>query len=178
MCIPVLMSRRLPGTPCRRSTWTRGPESLAFLVDHRRNWRFSTSSACSELVLTVQVYVSSPSFYTSSIFPTPTFSKNTLEHRFANFASAKHWLARRLVAVYPVVGKSPPIFSTDPLEFTHTMQIYRAGAKRDAWYDNDGRKILSSTGKGVPALAPISTPDVEETAKVDTPFQEIGKRKV
>ena len=63
------------GTPCRRSTWTRGPESLAFLVDHRRNWDCNTSLACSELVLTVQVYVSSPSFYTSSICPTHTFSK-------------------------------------------------------------------------------------------------------
>ena len=102
------------------------------------------------------------------------------------------------------------------------MQIYRAGAKRDAWYDHDGppnynhfrkihrrdsanldykqaglltavgsegnalepierrrrSQILRLYGQGGPALAPISTLDVEDTAKVDTPFQEIGKRKV
>ena len=46
----------------------------------------------------------------------PYFQQNTLEHGFANFLSAEHWLAGRLVAVYPVIGKPPPTLFTDPLE--------------------------------------------------------------
>ena len=104
------------GTPCRRSTWTRRPESLVFLVDHRRNWNYSTSSACSELVLTVQVYVSSPSFYTSSICPTHTFSK-TLWNIISRISNPQNiGLQGDLLQSILSLSNFPPTFSTDPLE--------------------------------------------------------------